>query len=162
MIIIIMGVSGSGKSTVGTELASRIHAQFYDADDYHPPANIDKMSRGIPLQDDDRWLWLETLSDLLRKSLQQNKSVVMACSALKQSYRDKLNQSGAKPVWIYLRGTSEMILGRLQNRSGHFMKPEMLKSQFEALEEPVDAMVIDAGLDLEAQLNQIDQRLNPM
>jgi carbohydrate kinase (thermoresistant glucokinase family) len=160
MIIIVMGVSGSGKTTVGRALAERIHATFYDADTYHPPSNIEKMSKGIPLNDDDRQPWLEDLSTLLQKSHQSGQSAVLACSALKQSYRDDLNNCGAKPIWIYLRGSYDHILERMINRPGHFMKPEMLSSQFQILEEPADALVIDAGMELNRQLSMIKEFLD--
>jgi len=155
MITIITGVSGSGKTTVGRLVAERLGCRFIDADDVHPQANIDKMSRGIPLTDADRKPWLEALRDIISDLNAQGHSAVLACSALKQSYRDVLNTSGADIRWVYLRGTYEAILNRMKNRPGHFMKPEMLKSQFEALEEPVDALTIDAVSDLNKIVHEI-------
>jgi len=159
MIAIIMGVAGSGKTTTGKAVADRMHGQFLDADDLHPKSNIEKMSRGEPLNDDDRLPWLTLLAAKLADSNERGESVILACSALKQRYRDLLNQNGTKPVWIYLRGSPELFVERLNQRTGHFMKPAMLASQLEALEEPDDALVVDAGLDLREQVAQICRHL---
>lgn len=159
MIAIIMGVSGSGKTTVGRALAERLGWEFIDADTYHPPANIDKMSRGIPLQDEDRKPWLETLAELLRNRHKQHRSAVLACSALKQSYRDILSKSSTQPIWIYLRGSHELFLQRMKLRPNHYMKPEMLDSQFDVLEEPSAAIVVDAALEIPDQVDEICRQL---
>jgi gluconokinase len=144
MIVVVMGVSGSGKTTVGQQLASRLGCTFFDADDFHSQANIDKMSHGVPLTDDDRESWLDSLARVLRDCVEKKQSAVLACSALKQKYRDRLRVSDDFQ-FVYLRGSYEQILSRMQQRQ-HFMKPEMLASQFAALEEPKDAIVVDVAL----------------
>ncbi len=143
MVLILMGVSGSGKSTVGLELADALGWPFFDGDDFHPPANVDKMSQGVPLTDEDRWPWLRALHDHISDCLMQGRSAIVACSALKTSYRDRLRQGLANVFVVYLRGEFEVIFGRMQARSSHFMKAGMLRSQFAALEEPQDAIVVD-------------------
>jgi gluconokinase len=159
MIVIFMGVSGSGKTTAGKAVANSLHWSFLDADDFHPKSNIDKMSRGEPLNDDDRFPWLTILAGKLANYHDRGESVILACSALKQDYRDRLNQCGTKPVWIYLRGSRELITARLNQRTGHFMSPALLGSQFQALEEPDDALVVDAGMDLSEQVALICRHL---
>lgn len=143
MFFIVLGVSGSGKSTVGRMLADRLGCPFYDGDDFHPPENWDKMSRGIPLTDEDRAGWLQALADLIRRRLQADESGVLACSALKEKYRQVLRVDPARVRFVYLRGDYALILARMHTRRGHYMQPGMLKSQFEALEEPTDALVED-------------------
>lgn len=142
MIVVIMGVSGSGKTTIGSLLAIRLGWKFYDADDFHNQANRDKMSNSIPLTDQDRSTWLASLRELLQESINSATSTVLACSALKGAYRSKLNVDG-QVKFVYLKGTYSEIESRLKNRTGHFMPIKLLKSQFEALEEPVDALAID-------------------
>lgn len=137
-----MGVSGCGKSSVGQLLAKEMEITFIDADDHHPQSNIDKMSRGIPLTDEDRGPWLDQLNQLAKNNL--TNGCVIACSALKQSYREQLSQSISKEVmWVYLKGDYELIYNRMKKRSSHFMEPDMLRSQFETLEEPKDAIVLN-------------------
>ncbi len=142
MIIVIMGVSGCGKTTIGQQLADRLGWPFFDGDAFHPPANIDKMSRGIPLDDEDRAGWLAAIADRMRELLAVGQSGVFACSALKQKYRDQLHVSD-QVKFVYLRGDYDLIWSRMQQRPGHYMKPNMLASQFEALEEPHDALTLD-------------------
>lgn len=137
-----MGVSGCGKTTVGQKLAERLGWKFYDADDFHPPENIAKMSKGIPLTDDDRHPWLKALHGLISRELQANRSGVLTCSALKERYRRHLMQGNPGTRLVYLKGSYELILERMQPRRGHYMKPEMLHSQFEDLEEPADALTV--------------------
>lgn len=140
-IIIVMGVSGSGKSTVGKLLAQKLDLTFRDADDYHPPENIRKMASGRPLNDDDRRGWLLKLNELIRESLESG--MVLACSALKESYRSILAQNINKElVWVYLEGSYEEILGRMQKREEHFMPSALLKSQFDTLEVPSYAITV--------------------
>lgn len=141
-VIIVMGVSGSGKSTIGSLLARDLGWDFYDADDFHPPANREKMSHGIPLTDEDRAEWLKILQDLLRKNLNEGLSCVLACSALKQQYRDLLAEND-QVQFVHLHGTFEQIEARLSQRTGHYMPVQLLKSQFEALEEPTHSFVVD-------------------
>jgi len=141
-----MGVSGAGKTTVGRLLATAVGCQFYDADDFHPPANIDKMRRGLPLDDADRQPWLETLGALVRRCLAENTRAVLACSALKQAYRhDLLIDSHVRLV--YLHADQDLIRERLLQRREHFMRPTLLESQFDTLEEPQHAIWVDAALD---------------
>jgi gluconokinase len=142
MFVIVMGVSGCGKSTIGRLLAERLDCPFYDGDDFHPAANIAKMSQGIPLNDEDRAGWLAALADLIRSSLQKGMSGVLACSALKQRYRDILRVDDKQVKFVYLKGSYELIKARMLARPGHYMKPGMLDSQFAALEEPVDAVIV--------------------
>ncbi len=157
--LLIMGVSGSGKTAVAKSLAQKLNYYFYDADDFHPKANIAKMAAGEALNDDDRQPWLESLRDLLKRNIDLSKPTVLACSALKKPYRDLLRQAG-DIQFIYLQGDFETIYSRMQKRL-HFMKAEMLESQFNDLEEPVDAIKIDISQDLDsvvlASLNALSQ-----
>lgn len=143
MIVIVMGTTGSGKTTIGTLLAKRLGWEFADADDFHPPANVEKMKHGIPLTDADRMPWLEALHDQILQWNSEARSVVLACSALKQSYRDKL-KAGARVRFVYLKGSYELFSERVLERKGHFAKQDLLASQFAALEEPTDAVTVDA------------------
>ncbi|WP_344569793.1 gluconokinase [Streptomyces axinellae] len=127
-----MGVSGSGKSTVGARLAPRLGVPFADADSYHPRANIEKMSAGIPLTDEDRAPWLASMADWL--SQHTGSGAVLVCSALKRRYRDRLRQASSRLFFLHLDGSYELIAGRLAGREGHFMPAGLLRSQFEALE----------------------------
>jgi 6-phosphogluconate dehydrogenase len=142
-VIYIMGVSGCGKSTIGKLLAQELNIPFFDGDDFHPKANIKKMSSGKPLNDEDRQGWLETLNALAKKQLTKN-SCVIVCSALKQKYRDTLNLDiETQTKWVYLSGAFNQIYNRVNKRPEHFMPSELLQSQFDALEEPKDALKID-------------------
>ena len=141
-IIIIMGVAGCGKSTIGSMLAHKLGWDFYDADDFHSESNRMKMAQNIPLTDEDRAGWLDSLRSLIGQNIQNGKPIVLACSALKKSYRDIL-MINEQVEFIYLRGTYEQIEARLLQRSGHFMSAKMLASQFDILEEPQDALTID-------------------
>jgi gluconokinase len=142
MIIVVMGVSGCGKTTVGQQLADRLGWPFFDGDAFHPPANINKMSRGIPLTDEDRWDWLAAIAHRMQELIAANQSGVFACSALKQKYRDQLSID-SNVRFVYLKGSYDLIWSRMQARTHHYMKPEMLASQFAALEEPRDALALD-------------------
>jgi carbohydrate kinase (thermoresistant glucokinase family) len=139
-LYVVMGVSGCGKSTVAEALAKRASGVFLDADDFHPHANKQKMASGIPLTDDDRWGWLDKLNLELRKLSGNPKPVFLACSALREAYRQRLRNGLSEMTFIYLRGSKECIAGRLAGRAGHFMAPELLESQFATLEEPSDAI----------------------
>jgi gluconokinase len=135
MVIVLMGVTGSGKTTIGRLLAEKLGWRYYDADDFHPPANIEKMTKGTPLDDGDRLPWLESLRELIRKSLECNENSVLACSALKRSYRDYLLIDDQVKL-VYLKGDHGLIQARLNKRKGHYMDPRLLDSQFDILEEP--------------------------
>lgn len=145
MVILLMGVSGSGKTTVGRALASRLGVPFLDGDDFHPPANVRKMAAGTPLEDADRRPWLLELRRRIDRLHAERRSAVLACSALKAAYRDVLMDGAPGVRLVYLRGTFELISQRLAARRGHFMPPELLRSQSEALEEPGEALVVDVG-----------------
>ena len=140
---IVMGVSGSGKSSVGQALAERLGWDFYDADDFHPPENVAKMANGSALDDSDRAPWLAALRDLISASLKVDKPGVLACSALKERYRQRLMEGNEGVQIVYLKGSYDLIWSRMEKRTDHYMKPHMLKSQFEALEEPTNALVMD-------------------
>ena len=144
MIVVVMGVAGVGKTTVGRLLARGLGCDFLDADDYHPAANVAKMHAGKPLTDDDRRPWLARLNEVLLEHAARNAGVVLACSALKQRYREQLFAGVPDGRLVYLRGTKEMIAERLGARRDHFMNPALLDSQFAALEEPARAIVADA------------------
>ncbi len=137
-----MGVSGSGKTTVGSALAEQLEWHFFDADAYHPQTNIDKMARGHPLTDADRQPWLERLRDLIREHIRNDRPCVLACSALKQHYRDVLQGDDAKRVtFVYLKSDADLIRRRMEQRE-HFMRPALLQSQFDIIEEPTNAVVV--------------------
>jgi gluconokinase len=144
MIVVLMGVSGSGKTTIGTLLAERLGIAFADADDYHPQANKDKMASGQPLNDDDRQPWLETLNGLLKGWHEGPKSGVLACSALKERYRETLSQGMPEGTihFVLLEGDPETIAERMAHRPGHFMNPKLLASQLATLEPPKDAISV--------------------
>jgi gluconokinase len=137
---------------VGKALAQKLDWDFFDADDFHPPENISKMAAGIPLSDSDRTPWLEALSDLLLSTLKAGRHPVLACSALKESYRARLLDGKTGVEIIYLKGTYDLLLARMSKRQGHFMKAEMLKSQFETLEAPKDALTLDVSMPLDEML----------
>jgi gluconokinase len=152
---IIMGVSGCGKTVVGKELAKQLGWDFYDADDFHPPANIAKMAGEIPLTDTDRAPWLASLHEMISLSLRQNRPGVLACSALKERYRQTLLSGNPGVQVVYLKGSYDLIWSRMQARAGHYMKPEMLQSQFSALEEPSNALVVDIHPEVDEIVNNI-------
>jgi len=144
-VILVMGVAGSGKTTIAKALADELGATLLDADDFHSPANVAKMARGEALDDSDREGWLTALRARIDEVLAQKGRAVLACSALKQAYRDKLGVGSLGIVLVYLKGSFEMFHERLHQRTGHFMKDSMLASQFAALEEPTDAIIVDAA-----------------
>lgn len=156
-LFVVMGVSGSGKTRIGTLLAKRLNIEFLDADDYHSQANKDKMHAGTPLTDDDRWPWLRTLNGLLQQRL--DKGCVLACSALKQSYRDVLLQGipQSRLDFILLEGSKSMIAQRMKHRQ-HFMPASMLDSQIATLEVPADAIKVTNDRDPAAVVDEILQR----
>ena len=155
-----MGVAGCGKSAVGAALAARIGATYLDGDDLHPPANIEKMSRGEPLTDDDRWPWLALVG---QKLANPNGILILGCSALKRRYRDHIRgQAGAPVTFVHLSGTKDLIAGRMAARAGHFMPTSLIDSQFAALEPPTadeNAITVDIDQPLEALVATIAAKL---
>ena len=144
MIIVLMGVSGAGKTVAGRLLAGQLGWPFYDADDFHPPENVEKMRRADPLTDRDRIPWLEQMQELVRGLLKTGSSAVLACSALKSAYREYLLIDDRVRL-VYLKGDYSLIQSRLSERRGHFMNPALLKSQFAALEEPEGAITVEVN-----------------
>jgi carbohydrate kinase (thermoresistant glucokinase family) len=151
-----MGVSGCGKTTVGEALAAHLNCPFYDGDDFHSPENVAKMASGVPLNDADRAPWLASLADLIRDHLARGETAVLASSALRKSYRDQLRVDD-RVRFIFLDGDFDLIWGRMQARQDHYMKAEMLRSQFEALERPDEnvAIRIDIDQDVSDILQQV-------
>jgi gluconokinase len=147
MIILLMGVAGSGKTTVGRLLAAELDWAFYDADDMHPPVNIAKMARGTALSDADRGPWLQAIHELLVSLEATHTDAVVACSALKRAYRARLLQGLSGTAVVYLKGDPDLIRSRLGARTGHFMPVRLLESQFAALEEPTQALTVDITAD---------------
>jgi gluconokinase len=145
MVIIVFGVTGAGKTEIGRRLARELGWSFYDADQFHPPESIEKMRQGIPLTDNDRWPWLERLRGQVTKSLDAGENAVLACSALKIAYRQRLAVNGDVKL-VYLKGDYALFAQRLRNRGEHFMNPVLLRSQFDTLEDPKGerALVVDA------------------
>jgi gluconokinase len=141
--IVVMGISGSGKTSIGRKLAIELSWQFFDADNFHPPENVEKMARGIPLDDLDRLGWLTSLNNLIMDCQKINIKGVLACSALKEVYRQTLTTGCKRVRFVYLKGDYDLILSRMSRRQGHYMKPEMLQSQFATLEEPENTLVVD-------------------
>ncbi|GHC15129.1 gluconokinase [Kushneria pakistanensis] len=158
--ILIMGVSGSGKSTIGEAVAERTGCEYIDGDKYHPPENIDKMTRGISLTDEDRQGWLEALADLYAQHRREDKSVMIGCSGLKKSYRDVLRQGDPDLIILFLNGDYDTILQRMEERQ-HFFSPQMLRTQFDTLQPPGsdEAISIDISKSFD---NVIDQCVNEL
>lgn len=146
MIILLMGVAGSGKTTIGLQLATALGWDFRDADDFHPPLNVAKMAAGLPLDDRDRLPWLEAIRAHIDACLARGESAVVTCSALKESYRQLLIGNPAQVKLVHLSGDPDVIFARLRQRQGHFMKPAMLQSQLATLEPPADAFTVDIAL----------------
>ena len=158
---LIMGVSGTGKTTIGQKLAEALGCAFEDADAYHPPANVSKMKEGIPLNDADRAAWLEQLNRMLRERDQQGVPVVLACSALKQKYRDVLKQGLDSLSVVFLSGSHELLAGRIRQRSDHFMPAALLDSQLADLEIPRNALRIDVSFPPEEIVRKISNHFEP-
>jgi gluconokinase len=145
MIVILMGVTGSGKTSVGEILAADLGWTFLDADQDHPAANIAKMRRGDPLTDADRWPWLDAVAGRIRDARSRGENVVLACSALKHDYRDYLRKQLGEVTFIYLHGSERLLQSRLDARKGHFMNPVLLRSQLDTLEPPNDGITVDVA-----------------
>lgn len=154
MILVVMGVCGCGKTTIGEALADALGWPFFDADQFHPPANVAKMSAGHPLDDNDRWPWLDRIADELRVVLARGGNAVLACSALKEAYRARLKRAGDVRI-VYLKGDVATIAARLAVRKHEYMPATLLPSQFAALEEPTDALVVDIRQPIDAQVRFI-------
>jgi carbohydrate kinase (thermoresistant glucokinase family) len=160
MIVLVMGVSGAGKSTIGRALADALGADFLEADTFHSPANVAKMTKGVPLDDSDRWPWLDAIGQALDQAVRDGKRVVLACSALKQAYRDRLLKEGGRTGFtVFLKGEPDLIAARMSGRSGHYMPPTLLPSQLATLEPPKDAIVIDIAKAPDEILREILSRL---
>ena len=158
-VIYIMGVSGSGKTTIGKLLAAKTGYIFYDADDFHPQQNIDKMKAGLPLADEDRWPWLDSISHFVIDAIISH-TIIVACSALKQVYRVRLSKGISDNCrWIFLKGDFETILHRLKKRSGHFMPETLLHSQFKILEIPLHTIEIDISKTPDEIVDQVILKL---
>ncbi len=145
MIIIVMGVSGSGKTTIGSLLAKELGWPFYEGDELHPPSNIEKMKHGIPLTDEDREPWLNKIQKLIDQLTRKHQQAVIACSALKESYRKKIKANNQEVRFVYLKGDAALIASRMKHRHGHFMPPDLLASQFATLEEPENVLSVDVS-----------------
>jgi gluconokinase len=159
-VLVLMGVSGCGKSTVGGVLAGRLGWDFGEGDDLHPPENVAKMAAGHPLTDDDRWPWLDRVAGWIRDHVDNDRPGIITCSALKRSYRDVLR--GEHVVFVYLRGTKEQIAARHTSRHGHYMPSSLLDSQFDALQPPgkdEQSITIDIGAPPDVQADRIVERL---
>jgi gluconokinase len=162
VIVIIFGVSGAGKTTVGKLLAEDLGWRFYEADDFHPRANIEKMRSGRPLTDEDRWPWLKLVREQITRSLAAKENAVLACSALKRAYRERLRISD-DVKFVFLRGDYALTEQQLRRRRGHFMNPALLQSQFADLEEPEpdeDVLTIDLGRTSDELVEEIKMKLH--
>ncbi len=160
--IVLMGVSGCGKTSVGVRLSEILGWPYFDADEYHPAENVAKMAVGIPLSDEDRIPWLDALHDVIHEHLGNGRSILLSCSALKESYRQRLTADNPGTVFVYLKGDFELIFRRMQARKGHYMKAQMLQSQFDALEEPGDAIVVCIDQSIEAIVNAVIEALREL
>ena len=161
MVIIIFGLSGAGKTTVGELLARELGWHFYEADDFHPAANIEKMHSGHPLTDEDRWPWLDSLREFVKRWLHAGEKAVLACSALKRAYRERLHVSD-EVKFVFLHGEYGLIETQLRQRRGHFMNPGLLRSQFADLEEPQpgeDVLMVELGRTPEELVEEISAKL---
>jgi gluconokinase len=158
MIVIVMGVVGAGKTTVGRLLATQSGWEFADADDFHPAANVEKIRHGIALSDDDRRPWLERLRVAIADWIADKRNVVLACSALKRSYRQEL-QVGPEVRFVYLKGGADLIAQRLRSRQGHFANEQILASQFADLEEPEEAVTVEIGATPQRIVDEIRDKL---
>jgi carbohydrate kinase (thermoresistant glucokinase family) len=160
LVIYIMGVAGSGKTTIGQKLSFKTGYAFYDADYFHPQKNIDKMKAGQPLTDEDRWPWLDNIHAFVSKQLEST-NVILACSALKEVYRQRLSKGIDEQCrWVYLNGNYQTILQRMQSRTGHYMPATLLQSQFDALELPVNKIEVDITMTPGKIVDEIIAKIN--
>ena len=159
MVIVLMGVTGCGKTTVGEVLAGQLQWTFLDADNFHPPVNKEKMNKGIPLTDEDRIPWLRALAARIVEANSKGESCVLACSALKRSYRQMIRGEETNVNFVYLNGPQEVIADRLEKRANHFMNPALLKSQFNTLEEPNNAVYVSIEQGPDSIVSEIRREL---
>ena len=159
-LFVVMGVSGCGKSTIAEELARRTRGVYLDGDSFHPAENIRKMAAGVPLTDEDRWGWLQALNDELRKRARSAPSVFLACSALREVYRERLRHGLTALRFIYLKGSREAIAARMRERTGHFMPATLLASQFATLEEPKEAVVVSIEQSVDEIVSEVLGRIS--
>lgn len=160
--VILMGVTGSGKTTIGKLLARDLGCRFFDADDYHPAGNIKKMRAGIPLTDEDRLPWLDRLCSVIRDELRAGRSLVLACSALRERYRERLSQAeliAGQIRFVLLQVSAETAIARVRGRQDHYMPPTLVQSQFDTLEPPASAMIVDAESEAAEVARQIKSAL---
>lgn len=158
-VVVIMGVSGSGKTTIGKGFAKAVGWAFEEGDRWHPPANVEKMRAGTPLNDEDRRPWLDALAQAIDGWIAADRRTVLACSALKQAYRDRLSGGRPEIVFVYLRGTRELVADRASRRRHEYMPPTLLPSQFAALEEPTDAIPLDIARSPPRLIDQLRRTL---
>jgi len=161
MIVLVMGVSGSGKTTIGEALATALGWRYLDADDFHPQANVAKMAAGIPLEDEDRWPWLERINEKLSDLQERGQSAVLGCSALKEAYRQRLAHGLRDFRVVYLHGSFDLIKRRVTARRHRYMPASLLRSQFDTLEPPADAIEIDVAAPMEDSISAIRKHLQP-
>ena len=159
VVLVLMGPMGCGKTTIGKMLSERLVRPFHDGDDYHPPENVSKMRAGIALDDSDRFPWLKRLHDEIQLWLQQGQSAILACSALKKTYRDALGIDQKSVISVYLKGSYELIQERINRRRHRYMPDQLLRSQFDTLEEPRGGITVDISLSPEQIVNDIVDRL---
>ena len=159
MIFIVMGVSGSGKTTVGKAVSNKFGWKYYEGDEYHPAENVEKMKNWIPLNDEDRLPWLLSLRKVVEEAISKRENIVISCSALKEAYR-KILKVSEEVKFIYLKGSYDLIRKRMEERIPHFFKPEMLKSQFDVLKEPQQAIEIDISKSSESIIGDLIDKIN--
>ena len=160
MIVVLMGPMGCGKTTLGILLSEKLGWNFYDGDDYHPPANKKKMGAGIPLDDNDREPWLKTLAQLINEHKEQERSMILACSALKETYRQLLGIDQKTVVSVYLKGSKDVLKNHLAGRSHEYMDDDLLLSQLRTLEEPTSGIVVDVSGTPEETVQDIIKRID--
>jgi gluconokinase len=153
--LVLMGVSGCGKTSVGQSLSEQLGWPFYDGDDFHSPENVSKMLKGTPLNDEDRINWLEALQDLISDQLDAGENLILACSALKAKYRQQLSLGNEGLVFVFLNGDFDLIWSRMQTRNDHYMNPDMLKSQFNTLETPSNALEVNIDQPIKTIIQEI-------
>jgi carbohydrate kinase (thermoresistant glucokinase family) len=158
-MIMVMGVAGSGKTTLGKKLALALNCPFYEGDDFHPPLNVEKMRKGIALTDEDREPWLRLLAEKMKTWKQANPVFVLACSALMAKYR-RILETGGEVKWIFLKGEYELVLKRLSQREGHYFPPQLLQSQFQDIEEPEGALTLDIALPEDKMIEMVKSHLS--